>query len=219
MMIAVFKWVALLDPETMLTVVHAVCRRWWQLCGDTQDVRFDFTFLPDDAKLRNPPVDVAAEATMVGSLAALAGRFKHVMEVSMRDVIYCTSAESYAIALLERCPHLTAVNFSSDRYTCALTDASVTTLAKHCPQLNHVSFNGWGQLTDASVVALAEHCPHLSHVDFALDNELTDAIVVALAEHCPLLNHINFKQCESLTDVSVVALAEHCPQLTDVNFD
>ena len=57
MVIAVFKLVALLDPETMLTVVHAACRRWRQLCGDTQGVRFELRFLPRNAKLRHPAVD------------------------------------------------------------------------------------------------------------------------------------------------------------------
>jgi hypothetical protein len=42
MLLAVFELVALLDPKAMMTVVHAVCRRWRAVCGDTPGVRLDF---------------------------------------------------------------------------------------------------------------------------------------------------------------------------------
>jgi F-box/leucine-rich repeat protein 17 len=213
--LAVFSWVALLDPKVMLTGVHAVCRRWRQLCGDTHGVRFDFTFLPPYAKLWCPPMNAAAEATMVASLSALAGRFKHVVEVNLHEVLMHSSADSYAIALLERCPRLTAVNFA---FCHQLTDASVVALAKHCPLLTAVDFTACGELTDASVVALAKQCPLLTAVDFSACGELTDASVVALAKGCPMLSNVNFAECNQLTDASVFALAEDCPRLTIVNF-
>jgi hypothetical protein len=83
----VFKW---LDPKTMMTVVHAVCLRWRLLCRDTQGVRLDFTFLPENANLRLPPMDVATEAAVVASLAALANRFKHVVECDLVGMQCCS---------------------------------------------------------------------------------------------------------------------------------
>jgi hypothetical protein len=211
---AVFTWVALLHPKTMMTVVHAVCRRWRQLCGDTHGVRFDLTFLPRNAKLRRHAMDAAAEATMVASLNAFAGRFKHVVEVNLHGVLMHSSADSYAIALLERCPQLTNINCRCVE----MTDMSVVALAKHCPHLTNVGFGECCDLTDASVVALAEHCPRLRNVVFSFCNQRTDTSVVALAEHCPLLTDVNFEWCTQLTDASVVALAKGCPLLTNVNF-
>jgi hypothetical protein len=98
MVIAVFMWVARRDPKAMLTVVHAVCQRWRRLCGDTQSVRFDFSFLPESAKLRKLPLDAVAEVAMVVSLVGLARRFKHVVECNLDEMLVHDSADSYAIA-------------------------------------------------------------------------------------------------------------------------
>jgi hypothetical protein len=215
LVVAVFEVVALLDPKTMMSVVHAVCRRWRQVCGETHSVHLDFTFLPRNARLRRPPTDAAAEAAMVASLTALAGRFKHVVECNSDGVLRHTSADRYAIALIEHCPQLTNVNF---HWCNQLTDASVVALAEHCPLLTNVKVRCCFNLTDVSVVALAEHCPQLTNVDFDCCHQLTDTSVVALADHCPQLTHVNFGRCDRLTDTSVVELAEHCPQLTHVNF-
>jgi len=174
MVLAVFMWVALLDPKAMLTAVHAVCRRWRQLCGDTQGVLFDFAFLRRNATVRFAPVDAAAEAAMVASLSRLASRFAHIVELSpvqsmsfgsvtvSEGLMNHDSADSYAIALLKRCPLLTNVNF-----TCCdlLTDASVVALAERCPLLTNVNFSYCDLLTDASVVALAERCLLLTVVN------------------------------------------------------
>jgi hypothetical protein len=217
MVLAVFMWVALLHPKTMLTVVHAVCRRWGQLCGDTQDVRLDFRFLPKRAKLRFAEMDAPvrpAEAAMVASLARLAGRFKHVVQCNL-DRVLTRSADLHVISLAEHCPQLTHVNFTGCDQ---LTDTSVVVLAEHCPHLTHVNFSQCSQLTITSMVALGELCPHLAHVNFCSCPTLSDSSVVALAEHCPQLTFVRFSGCDQLTDMSVVALAEHCPLLTFVNF-
>jgi hypothetical protein len=225
MLLKVLAWVALLDPKTMMTVVHAVCRRWRQLCGDTHGVRLDFrnfynTFLPWKARLRGDLVDAAAEGAMVASLTALAGRFKHVVECNLPSksllVRPPSNADRYVIALIKHCPKLESVNFGD---FLKLTDASVIALAECCPRLTYVNFSSCNQLTDVGVIALAKHCPQLSSADFGGCNQLTDASVVALAKHCPQLSSADFEGCNQLTDASVVALAECCPLLENANFD
>jgi hypothetical protein len=83
--LAVFMLVAAVDPQSMMTTVHAVCRRWRRLCGDTLGVRLDFAFLVDmhRPKMSVPPVDAAAEDDMVAALAGLARRFKPVVEINL----------------------------------------------------------------------------------------------------------------------------------------
>jgi hypothetical protein len=218
MLLKVLAWVALLDPKTMMTVVHAVCRRWRQLCGDTHGVRLDFTFLPRNARLRGDLVDAAAEEAMVASLTA--GRFKHVVECNLPSkslfvMRQHTNADRYVIALIKHCPKLESVNFGD---FLQLTDASLIALAKHCQQLKNANFGRCHRLTDASVVALSECRPLLSSVDFSSCNQLTDASVVALAKHCPQLSSADFGGCNQLTDVGVIALAKHCPQLSSADF-
>jgi hypothetical protein len=229
--LAIFAWVALQDPKAMLTAVPAVCRRWRALCWDTRDVRFDLTFLPPQAKLRQRSLGAADGSALVASLAALAPRFKHVVECNMKDVLqeeeessegFTTTSASLVVAdicvmaLSECCPTLTTVDFS---FCGRLSDASVVALAENCPQLTDVSLSKCSRLTDASVAALARNCHQLAAVSFCYCPELTDASVVELAEECPQLTSVDFSECSNLTDTSVVALAEHCPQLTQVHFD
>jgi hypothetical protein len=233
-MLEVFKWVALLDPETMMTVVHAVCRRWQTLCGDTRGVRLDFRFLPPIAKLRSAsgtleepehPTrrwisvhDVALWEEQVYKVASIFGlrcRFKDVVEIKLHNVLMCTCANTIIIALVERCPHLINVDFGGCLH---LTDVSVVALAKQCPLLTNVNFGFCKMLTKVGVVALAKHCPKLTHVDFLNCSQMTDVSVVALANHCPLLTTVYFYNCYHLTDASVVVLAEYCPLLTMANF-
>jgi hypothetical protein len=214
MVIAVFKWVARRDPKVMLTVVHAVCQRWRRLCGDTQCVRFNFSFLRLSAKLRKPPLDAVAEVAMVVSLEGLARRFKHVVECNLQGVMKHDSADSYAIALIQHCPQLTDINFSNSW----LTHSSVVALVKHSPHLTKVDLQWCEKLTDTSVVALAEHFPRLTSVDFSCCIKLTDTSVMALAEHCPRLTSVCLIHVPRLTDVSAVALAKRCPHLTGIKF-
>lgn len=79
-LIAVFEW---LDPKTMLTVIHAVCRRWRSLCGHIRDVKLDVRFLSARAKLSNRAVCEVTKANMTASLSKLASRFEHVSAISM----------------------------------------------------------------------------------------------------------------------------------------
>ena len=94
--LAVFMLVAAVDPQSMMTTVHAVCRRWRRLCGDTVGVRLDFAFLVDmhRPKMSVPPVDAAAEDDMVAALAGLARRFKHVVEINLSHYYLLSDIET-----------------------------------------------------------------------------------------------------------------------------
>ena len=82
-LLAIFRWVATLEPCSLMMMVPAVCRRWRRLSGETLGVRLDFTFLADMDRPFAPPEDSTVEDRMVELLAGLARRFKHVVEIDL----------------------------------------------------------------------------------------------------------------------------------------
>jgi hypothetical protein len=67
-----------------------------------------------------------------------------------------------------------------------MTDQTLETIAKFCPNLESVSFRGCNKFTDEGVRKLAASCRYLEKVDFSLCNSLSDESLCALAKACAL---------------------------------
>ena len=108
--------------------------------------------------------------------ARIAARYPALTEISGirvddKDLLALSSASNAALmnvrfiqstftdvgieTLCMACPYLKRISLEiSDWEDGSLSDASVRSIAKYCPKIEHLSLSGWGKITDDSMVAL-----------------------------------------------------------------
>lgn len=121
---------------------------------------------------------------------------------------------SAIIKLAKHCPNLTEMTIQG--YD-GVTDATISVLATHYPNLSRIYIYGAG-ITDVAITALATHCPKLTDIYLGYCQNVSDASIIEIATHCPNLTMIDISLCDQVTDVAITALASHCPGLTTLNF-
>ena len=99
-----------------------------------------------------------------------------------------------------------------------VSDALVTEIARHCPQLQHLDLTLCSDITDTSLTEVARHCPQLQHLDLTRCSQITDASMTEVARHCPQLQYLDLCSCD-ITDTSMTEVARHCPQLQHLYLD
>ena len=65
-----------------------------------------------------------------------------------------------------------------------ITDAGLTAVATHCPNITTMDLSHTYQITDAGLTAVATHCPNITSI-VLYDTQITDAGLTAVATHCP----------------------------------
>jgi F-box/leucine-rich repeat protein 2/20 len=115
-------------------------------------------------------------------------------------------------AIARGCPLLECINVNGTH----VTEASLLVLAECCAQLRKVLVGLCKGSCDASITTLARRCPNLRVLDVE-SLRISDASLVALSRHCPHLEWIQMNDVELITTAGVVALAKGCPKLHTVN--
>eukprot|EP00899_Mesostigma_viride_P029607 jgi/Mesvir1/9831/Mv14234-RA.1 len=93
-----------------------------------------------------------------------------------------------------------------------VTDASISVIARCCPQLQRLDVSHCTGVTDASLTALGGHCPQLQHLAAGSCPGCTDATLVAVSQGCQQLQHL-FLQRTGVTDAGLIAVGTHSGQL------
>jgi len=99
----------------------------------------------------------------------------------------------------------------------AVTDLTITSVARNCPDLKHLNVAHCERLTDESIVQIAERCPRLAILDVTKCSNLTDRAITAVARYCRDLKKLIMANCSLVSTQSLEDLAAHCHELVHVN--
>lgn len=111
-------------------------------------------------------------------------------------------------------PHLQKIVLA---HCVAVTDLTVSAVARNCPDLKHLNVAHCERLTDESIIQIAEQCPRLSILDVTKCTNLTDRAVTAVARYCRDLKKIIMSNCSLVSTQSLEELAANCHELMHVN--
>ena len=138
------------------------------------------------------------------------------LEVTHVDVTRCLRVVGVE-SLVASCPYLSHVNLSEGA---SVVDADVAAVATHCgTRLERLELQMCKRLTDASLVSVAAHCPNLTYVDVSGCSQLSDVGIRELAHSCTKLVHVDVRMCfGGVSDRSLLSLSRHCPALAHVAF-
>ncbi|KAH9090048.1 hypothetical protein Ae201684P_014803 [Aphanomyces euteiches] len=125
------------------------------------------------------------------------------------DLGQCKITDATLVSLAQHCPRLEVVRL---RWCSEITDAGILRLASHCSRLRVLDLNNCGLLTDQSIASLSQ-CPHLEWINLAWCVNITDCGLVDLAKVCRELKEVVLTFCSQLTDVALKALVDNCRQL------
>eukprot|EP00899_Mesostigma_viride_P011755 jgi/Mesvir1/20580/Mv14821-RA.1 len=94
----------------------------------------------------------------------------------------------------------------------ALSKEDISALVVGCPGLRRLNLSRTG-LSDASVRTIAEHCPRLEHLDVSDCEGVSDAGIRAVAVGCRDLRHLAVAGCLRIKDAAIRLVAQQCPRL------
>lgn len=228
---------AFVEVTTLLKVIPQVCRKWRELCGDSNQIAFNVAdyMYPHPASAG----DRCAECVEKEIICTVT-RFKFIYALDFSDVP--TFPSDKFVQYLATClSHLTVAIFvGCDQ----LTTASAVVVARECPRLRVVDFSECTQLTDQAVIALTRSCRLHSaffrachgltdQAAFAISENLnsilmyldcghwiglSDAGVQGIAARCTRLKGVCFDGCDDITNAAVVSIASNCHDLTYMSF-
>ncbi|CAK4914385.1 unnamed protein product [Aphanomyces euteiches] len=135
--------------------------------------------------------------------------FTCLSELREIDLGQCKITDATLVSLAQHCPRLEVVRL---RWCSEITDAGILRLASHCSRLRVLDLNNCGLLTDQSIASLTQ-CPHLEWINLAWCVNITDCGLVDLAKVCRELKEVVLTFCSQLTDVALKALVDNCRQL------
>jgi hypothetical protein len=99
-----------------------------------------------------------------------------------------------------------------------LTDTCVANLLKHgCTRLKRVDVSHCVALTDVSITNLARYCSGALTCLNLSSNRLSDQCLVTLANHCPNLTALDISCCSNIRAQGIKAIAKQCRSLADLN--
>ena len=170
-----------LDDNTFLVAIPQVCKLWWALCQDIQDVHLDFSWWGEKNRWgilegKDVPVEVLAGWRQMPFVAGSG-------DGGSTDG--CAEKESdWKIGLCELFPRTASVTMGGEN----VQDAHLLALADKCPGITLADFYGCGKLTDAAVVAFADKCLGITHADFVGCFNQTEAAKEAATAQRPDCN-------------------------------
>ncbi|KAH9101728.1 hypothetical protein LEN26_005888 [Aphanomyces euteiches] len=135
--------------------------------------------------------------------------FTCLSELREIDLGQCKITDATLVSLAQHCPRLEVVRL---RWCSEITDAGILRLASHCSRLRVLDLNNCGLLTDQSIASLSQ-CPHLEWINLAWCVNITDCGLVDLAKVCRELKEVVLTFCSQLTDVALKALVDNCRHL------
>lgn len=147
----------------------------------------------------------------VQCILSFVAQCRHLEVVNLMNV--AVRSEQLFVEIPRMCPELREFsgNFSH------ISDATMISLAKHCPRLRKLLFRKNGAVTSAGLVALSQNCHELLYLHINGKNRIADNAVCSLAEHCTQLTSLTLEDCNGITDASIGVLATKCVSLTDLS--
>jgi len=153
---------------------------------------------------------------------ALCAIAKHLPKLELLNVNYLRSngiSDDGVIALAQECTALKTLRL------CAIpvTDAALSAVAEHCPELRILSVGNCYHISDTGVIALVQRCAALKSLD--LENTcVTDDAVSAAAKNCPYLEelHLGALECDfkwDVTDNALRTIAKYLPKLQALHLE
>lgn len=100
-----------------------------------------------------------------------------------------------------------------------LGDATLSMLARLCPNLSHIKLNSLESVTDAGILLVVQSSEAgLVKVNLSGCVNLTDKVVSTIAKlHGDSIELLNLDGCLNITDASLYAIAEQCSCLCDLD--
>ena len=92
-----------------------------------------------------------------------------------------------------------------------VSDATVSSVARGCPQLSSLNLYRCNQVSDAMVSSVAQGCPQLSCLYLCGCRQVTDAGLSSVAQGCPQLSSLDLCDCNQVTDTGLAALRYTLP--------
>ena len=139
----------------------------------------------------------------------------HCRFIEHLNIEYCFAVSDAAIRrVAESCLNLQFVDLSWTK----ITDDSVVSFCKHCPQLKVILLNGCDLLTEAAIFAIAERLPGLTRIGLSEFLALTTTTVEKLVLACRDLEHISLGSFanSNIGNATLEKIAEHCSKLKEL---
>lgn len=117
--------------------------------------------------------------------------------------------DSVIMALLDRCPLLEQISLDWSRN---LSDRSLVSLQRICPNLTEISLCRCEQITEDGFKALFKGFPMLRSI-YLNGNVLSDNLLEELSKSCRFLRHLSINSCQGVTDLGIQAVLLNCAYL------
>jgi hypothetical protein len=124
---------------------------------------------------------------------------------------YGFGAYNHNLVKIGKCPSLTALLLSDTK----ITPKNLEKILKSNPQLERLSLSNCQKLTEAAISAIAKHCPNLEDLDISRNDWLES--VESLLTGCPRLKVIDLSETMA-SDDSIDDILAHFPNLRSINF-
>ena len=132
------------------------------------------------------------------------------------------SIDEAIIAIAKSSPKLEIICLATD-YCCELhspnlTDASIITLAQHCPELHTIYFTNLKRITDDSILAITKYCTKLTNLNLPGCHHISDLSLSSIIQHCKKhLISLTLINCPLITKEGYINMKNNLPLLTSIH--
>uniref|UniRef100_A0A1I7W283 F-box domain-containing protein n=1 Tax=Loa loa TaxID=7209 RepID=A0A1I7W283_LOALO len=191
--------------------IERVCRRWRHIAKNyswAMTTEFSYSSLIGDKECSLPCL---VERPSVGNkeIKSLAQRCgEHLLEMDLhafRDTLTYNVCMCFAVY----CPNLTVLNM----YGIQLTNSSLKSLGRHCPNLEIVNFHRCFQesVVERGLTSFFSKCQNLKDVDVGENERLTGLPSFTVLPRS--IVNLKICGCFRLTAASLFAIRDRCPDL------
>uniref|UniRef100_A0A3Q1ITJ0 Uncharacterized protein n=1 Tax=Anabas testudineus TaxID=64144 RepID=A0A3Q1ITJ0_ANATE len=99
-----------------------------------------------------------------------------------------------------------------------ITDASLTSIARHCRSLTSLAVSHCPGISDRGVAQAAPCLHRLQHLYLSCCNNITDRSLFLLARHCKRLKTLDVSRCNNVSVTTVDVLQSQLPFLENVHY-
>ncbi|KAJ3291848.1 hypothetical protein HK104_005767 [Borealophlyctis nickersoniae] len=136
----------------------------------------------------------------------------HIKGLERLWLQYCGALEDEHVGMLTRvCEKLKDLYFLDCR---KFTDQAMLYISNHLnTRLTQLTIGINDLITDHSISTLVRHCPNLRSITLALLRNISDSALHAIATHLPNITEFGVFSAHNITDAGVTSLATNCKNL------